>query len=77
MRAVTVTAFATLTRFTAGPVAAQSAPKTLVATFAHGDDEGSIAPILARYAARSASSPRTILRLPPSRLQTMLRAGAP
>ena len=31
-------------------VAAQGAPKTLVAVFAHGDDETSAAPILARYA---------------------------
>jgi len=31
-------------------VLAQGAPKTLVAVFAHGDDEGAAAPILARYA---------------------------
>jgi LmbE family N-acetylglucosaminyl deacetylase len=31
-------------------VSAQIAPKTLVAVFAHGDDEGSAAPALARYA---------------------------
>jgi LmbE family N-acetylglucosaminyl deacetylase len=31
-------------------VLAQGAPKVLVAVFAHGDDEGAAAPILARYA---------------------------
>lgn len=31
-------------------VSAQGAPKTLVAVFAHGDDEGPAAPVLARYA---------------------------
>jgi LmbE family N-acetylglucosaminyl deacetylase len=31
-------------------VLAQGAPRTLVAVFAHGDDEGAAAPILARYA---------------------------
>jgi LmbE family N-acetylglucosaminyl deacetylase len=31
-------------------VQAQGAPKTLVAVFAHPDDEGAVAPILARYA---------------------------
>jgi LmbE family N-acetylglucosaminyl deacetylase len=39
-----------LTVFTSGPAAAQGASKTLVAVFAHGDDEGAAAPILARYA---------------------------
>lgn len=34
----------------AAPAAAQVASKTLVAVFAHGDDEGAAAPILARYA---------------------------
>jgi LmbE family N-acetylglucosaminyl deacetylase len=34
----------------AGAQVAQVAPKTLVAVFAHGDDEGAAAPILARYA---------------------------
>jgi LmbE family N-acetylglucosaminyl deacetylase len=34
----------------AAPAAAQTAAKTLVAVFAHGDDEGPAAPILARYA---------------------------
>ena len=29
---------------------AQAAPRTIAAVFAHGDDEGSVAPILARYA---------------------------
>ena len=36
--------------FAAGPAAAQGASKTLVAVFAHGDDEGAAAPVLARYA---------------------------
>jgi LmbE family N-acetylglucosaminyl deacetylase len=31
-------------------VLAQGAPKTLVALFAHADDEGAVAPLLARYA---------------------------
>ena len=35
-------------------VAGQEAPKTLVAVFAHGDDEGAAAPILARYAREGA-----------------------
>lgn len=35
-------------------LAAQSAPKTLVAVFAHGDDEGVASPILARYAREGA-----------------------
>jgi LmbE family N-acetylglucosaminyl deacetylase len=39
-----------LTVFASGPAAAQGASKTLVAVFAHGDDEGAAAPILARYA---------------------------
>jgi len=34
--------------------AAQGAPKTLVAVFAHADDEGAAAPILARYAREGA-----------------------
>ena len=34
--------------------AAQGAPRTLVAVFAHGDDEGAAAPILARYAREGA-----------------------
>jgi len=35
-------------------VLAQGASKTLVAVFAHGDDEGAAAPILARYAREGA-----------------------
>ncbi len=35
-------------------LAAQSAPRTLVAVFAHGDDEGVVSPILARYAREGA-----------------------
>jgi LmbE family N-acetylglucosaminyl deacetylase len=35
-------------------VAAQGASRTLVAVFAHGDDEGAVAPILARYAREGA-----------------------
>ena len=48
-------------------LAAQGASKTLVAVFAHADDEGAAAPILARYARDGAqvylSSPRTALRV--------------
>jgi len=36
-------------------VQAQGAPKTLVAVFAHADDEGAAAPILARYARERAN----------------------
>src|SRR6266487_2818129 len=43
-----------LTVFSAGPAAAQGAARTLVAVFAHGDDEGAAAPILARYAREGA-----------------------
>ncbi len=50
MRTVTLTAIAALTLSTAGPASAQGTPKTLVAVFAHGDDEVPVAPILARYA---------------------------
>ena len=39
-----------LTMFSAGSAAAQGAARTLVAVFAHADDEGAAAPILARYA---------------------------
>lgn len=46
---IVVTALA-LTLITACPTAAQDAPRTLVAVFAHPDDEGPAAPILARYA---------------------------
>jgi LmbE family N-acetylglucosaminyl deacetylase len=38
-----------LTLCAALPAAAQDAPKTLVAVFAHADDEGPAGPILARY----------------------------
>lgn len=38
----------------AAPAAAQVASKSLVAVFAHGDDEGAAAPILARYAREGA-----------------------
>jgi LmbE family N-acetylglucosaminyl deacetylase len=38
----------------ASAAAAQDAPKTLVAVFAHADDEGAAAPILARYAREGA-----------------------
>lgn len=43
-----------LTLFMAGAAAAQERSKTLVAVFAHGDDEGPVAPILARYAREGA-----------------------
>ena len=36
------------------PVAAQGASKTLVAVFAHADDEGAAGPVLARYARQGA-----------------------
>src|SRR5205823_1130607 len=39
-----------LALFTAGSAAAQGTSRTLVAVFAHGDDEGAAAPILAGYA---------------------------
>ena len=49
--AVTACAIATvLTFLSAAPAPAQDAPKTLVAVFAHADDEGPAAPVLARYA---------------------------
>jgi LmbE family N-acetylglucosaminyl deacetylase len=55
MRSIPFTALVGLMLFTPGAGAAQAvaagaAPKTLVAVFAHGDDEGAAAPILARYA---------------------------
>jgi LmbE family N-acetylglucosaminyl deacetylase len=53
MRTV-VLAVAVLILFTFRPGAAQSTPKTLVAVWAHADDEGSAAPILARYAREGA-----------------------
>ncbi|MGH7696760.1 MAG: PIG-L deacetylase family protein [Gemmatimonadaceae bacterium] len=49
MRAVAATTLAALT-LTAVPVSAQNASKTLVAVFAHGDDESPVGPVLARYA---------------------------
>ena len=39
-----------LTLFTVQIAAAQGPPRTLVAVFAHADDEGAAAPVLARYA---------------------------
>src|SRR5438128_7238089 len=50
MRTVTLAVIAALTLSPAGLTSGQAAPKVLVAIFAHGDDEGSAAPILARYA---------------------------
>ena len=44
----------TLTLCTSGLAAAQTASRTLAAVFAHGDDEGAAAPILARYAREGA-----------------------
>ena len=43
-----------LTFASAAPALAQVAPKTLVAVFAHADDEGPAAPMLARYAREGA-----------------------
>lgn len=50
MRTVTITAIVALTLSTADPASAQVGAKTLVAVFAHGDDEVPVGPILARYA---------------------------
>jgi LmbE family N-acetylglucosaminyl deacetylase len=50
MRTVVSTAIVAIAILSALPAAAQGASKTLVAVFAHGDDEGAVAPILARYA---------------------------
>jgi len=50
MRFATLTAAAALTALMPAPITGQAAPKTLVAVFAHPDDEGSAAPLLARYA---------------------------
>ena len=49
MRIATGGAVLALTLFHALPVLSQAAPKTPVAVWAHADDEGSVAPILARY----------------------------
>jgi LmbE family N-acetylglucosaminyl deacetylase len=50
MRAIVSTAIVALATLTVAPAAAQGTSKTLVAVFAHADDEGAAAPILARYA---------------------------
>jgi LmbE family N-acetylglucosaminyl deacetylase len=55
MRMVMLTTSAALMLSIAGSASAQNAPKTLVAIFAHGDDETTVAPILARYARESAN----------------------
>jgi GlcNAc-PI de-N-acetylase len=49
MRAIVSTAVVALATLTVAPAAAQGTSKTLVAVFAHADDEGAVAPILARY----------------------------
>jgi LmbE family N-acetylglucosaminyl deacetylase len=49
-----VAIFIAMTSFSAAPAAAQDASKTLVAVFAHADDEGPAAPVLARYAREGA-----------------------
>jgi LmbE family N-acetylglucosaminyl deacetylase len=49
-----VVTVAALTLCAALPAAAQGAPKTLVAVFAHADDEGPAGPLLARYAREGA-----------------------
>jgi hypothetical protein len=53
-RAVAVVIVIALTLFSAAPAAAQGASRTLVAVFAHADDEGPAAPVLARYAREGA-----------------------
>jgi hypothetical protein len=50
IRRVTPASVIALTLFTAGSAATQGASRTLVAVFAHGDDESPAAPILARDA---------------------------
>jgi len=50
MRLIARAAVAALALLIARPALAQAAPKTLVAVFAHGDDEGAASPVLARYA---------------------------
>ena len=54
MRIVTLVVTAAVIIAMPGRAAAQGASKTLVAVFAHPDDEGSVAPILARYAREGA-----------------------
>jgi LmbE family N-acetylglucosaminyl deacetylase len=49
-RAIGLAANAALLLSPHRPAAAQAPARTLVAVFAHGDDEGMVAPILARYA---------------------------
>lgn len=49
-RLVTLLTLIALTLCSVGSAAAQGGSRTLVAVFAHGDDEGAAAPILARYA---------------------------
>ncbi len=50
MRTTTLAAIAVLALFTPGSAIAQGSPRTLVAVFAHPDDETAVAPVLARYA---------------------------
>lgn len=49
MRTTTPAALAVLISSFVAPVSAQSSAKTLVAVFAHGDDETAVGPVLARY----------------------------
>ena len=54
MRTITVGALAVALLQVVPDGAAQGPPRTLVAVFAHGDDETSVGPILARYAREGA-----------------------
>jgi LmbE family N-acetylglucosaminyl deacetylase len=53
-RVVALVGVAALTLVSGRSAVAQAAPKTLVAVFAHADDEGAAAPVLARYAREGA-----------------------
>jgi LmbE family N-acetylglucosaminyl deacetylase len=54
VRILTLAVAAAVIVFTTGRAIAQGGSKTLVAVFAHPDDEGSVAPMLARYAREGA-----------------------
>ena len=54
MRTTTLAAIAVLALFTPPSAIAQGSPRTLVAVFAHPDDETAVAPVLARHAREGA-----------------------
>jgi LmbE family N-acetylglucosaminyl deacetylase len=54
MRLVVATVALVVTALNTSAAAAPQSPRTLVAVFAHADDEGSAAPVLARYAREGA-----------------------